>query len=134
MNLSDCHATPTQQKLNPDVYGKPDPAPASDAASLEIKEIHDPFSKWLKDRRIPFIHANPATESTIGEGIQDYTVFYQGRVVCIEAKSRTGKRTANQIAWAMIMEQQGFTVHLTRSLRECIELLEQPPLQPCSTE
>jgi len=96
---------------------KPDPKPSSDAAERETghgglqEQIRDhcraQWPEWL------VIQARPDKKSTIAEGAQDFTIFLPGcRLLCGETKAKGGKRTPEQLAWAIRMERLGHKVHL----------------------
>lgn len=88
-------------------------------------DLHNEIIKWCLSQwpRVPYIHANPVVKSTIQEGAQDFTLFYNDRAICIECKSRDGKLTQKQEIWKHEMAKQGFTVHVIRSMEEFLRLL-----------
>lgn len=89
-------------------------------------ELHKQILAWCDTQLpcVPYIHARMDQRSTIGEGCQDFTIFYRNRVFCIECKSKTGKRDGAQVVWAFLMEKQGFTVHVVRSFQQFLELVK----------
>lgn len=100
---------------------------AYDAVEYEIKGLHKPIIDWCTHQvpAVPYIHSRPDVESTIGEGVQDFTIFYKGQAICIECKSRTGKPSDKQRDWAHLMAAQGFVVHIVRDLQTFLELVRQ---------
>lgn len=96
-------------------------------AELEIRDIHKPIIDWCKNQvpTVPYINSRPDLASTIGEGVQDFTIFYKGQALCIECKSRTGKPDEHQRDWAHLMAAQGFVVHIVRSFQQFLELVNQ---------
>lgn len=92
----------------------------------EIPELHKPIIDWCRNQvpAVPFINSRPDCASTIGEGVQDFTMFYRGKVLCIECKAKNGKQSEAQRDWAHIMGRQGFTVHVIRSFAEFLELVK----------
>lgn len=103
----------------------PSECPA-DAAELEIEGLHEPLMKWCREQvpAVPFIRSRSDQPSTIGEGVHDFTLFYRKHTICIEWKSRTGKPKIKQLAWRMLMEAQGFTVHEWRSMNQFYEFIK----------
>lgn len=94
-------------------------------AEMEIPDLHKPIIDWCKNQvpAVPYINSRPDCPSTIGAGVQDFTIFYQNRVYCIECKSKTGKVDTDQRDWAHLMQAQGFTVHVIRSFQQFLELV-----------
>jgi hypothetical protein len=71
---------------------------------------------------VKFIHARTDRRSTIQVGANDLTLFLpSARVLCIECKSKTGKRTQEQLAWACEMAKLGFAVHEIRTFQQFLE-------------
>ena len=72
------------------------------------------------------ISARPDEKSTIQPGAQDMTIFMPGsRVLCLELKSKTGKRSPAQLAWAAQMRMLGHKVHCIRTVEEFLNLTRQ---------
>jgi hypothetical protein len=98
------------------------PVPA-DAAEIEVGKgglqeqiIGFCNSQWPKWK---CIYARTDKKSTIALGAHDITCFLpDGRVICVELKSKTGKLSAEQSQWAAEMKMLGHTVHVVRSLQE----------------
>jgi hypothetical protein len=94
----------------------------ADAFEEEIP-LHDDIVKWCKDNRAAYIHARTDKRSTINKGAPDFMIFFQGRLIIVECKTRTGKRTTDQLAWAMLAEVNGFTVYECRSFSEFLAIV-----------
>lgn len=99
------------------------PSP-EDAVDLEIEGLHEPIIKWCKDRGAAFIRARSDLPSTIAKGAPDFTIFYQGRVFLFECKSKTGKVKPEQLGWHIQAGNNGFIVHVIRSMSEFLELVK----------
>ncbi len=98
---------------------------AADAEPREIP-LHDKILKWCANQwpRWKVIRARPDKPSGIQVGAQDLTVFSPGgRVFCVELKSRDGKLSKQQAAWAVEMDMLGHRVHVVRSLREFLAIV-----------
>lgn len=74
--------------------------------------------------RWKIITARTDKRSTIELGAHDMTIFLPGpRTLCLELKSKTGKRTEAQLAWAAELKLCGHTVHCIRTFQEFLDLL-----------
>ena len=88
--------------------------------------LHDKIMAWCNSQhpRVKYIRARSDRESTIQVGAQDFTLFLpNGRLLCIECKSATGKLTHEQQAWSKEMEMLGHAVHVVRSMEEFMKLI-----------
>lgn len=120
---------------NQPIEGEP-PESESKLAEQIRAYCADQWPRWK------IIQARRDKRSTIAVGAQDLTVFLpQGKVLCIELKSRTGKRTEAQLAWAAEMKMCGHVVHVVRTFEEFLMLVKitlsaaslaelPPPLEP----
>lgn len=97
--------------------------PPDDAVEAEIP-LHGEIMKWCKDHNAPYVHANPYKKSRVNPGVTDFVVGYKGRVFWIEVKTRDGKRSTDQLAFAMLLEMQGLKAHVVRSMSEFLELMK----------
>lgn len=93
------------------------------APGEEIEKLHGPILKWLKDNKVPHYHARPDQESGLTKGAPDFAVFLPGKTILIECKTVEGKLSVDQLAWKMMAEQNGFTVHVVRSMDEFYALV-----------
>jgi len=99
------------------------------AVSDELK-LHDDIIAFCNSQspRWKYIHARTDQKSTIAKGACDFVIFLpNGRFVCIECKSRTGKWSTDQLAWKMEMERIGHTVHECRSMQEFFAIVNHEP-------
>lgn len=105
--------------------GPPAPAAPSQAEAREMK-LHDKIIA-LCHRQWPrwkYIRARPDEPSTIAEGAQDFTIFMpNGRTLCLECKSKTGKLSDKQRIWAKEMEMLGHTVYEVKSMDDVESIL-----------
>lgn len=88
-----------------------------DAVEREIP-LHGRIMQWLKLNNVPYIHARTDRKSGINPGAPDFAFPYRGKTFWLEIKSATGKRSRDQLAWALLAEQRGATVHVIRSWEE----------------
>ena len=101
--------------------GKPQAIP-DDAVDDEIG-LHGEIMRWLKTERVPYLHARTDKKSGIAKGAPDFVFPYRGKTFYIEVKTRTGKRSIDQLAWAMLAEHQGVIVRECRSMTEFHNIL-----------
>jgi len=101
-----------------------EPPAADDAVSEEIP-LHYEIIKWCRAQypQVPYIHARTDKRSGIAKGACDFTIFWKGKALCLELKSRTGKLSPDQVVWKLLMERQGFPVVCVRSLTEFLALV-----------
>lgn len=97
-----------------------------DAVNDEIEQLHYPIIKWCKEQvpEVPYIRARSDKESTIGKGAPDFTIFYRGRCILVECKSRTGTVSPDQIAWKMRAEAHQFNVNVVYSMSQFLDLVK----------
>jgi hypothetical protein len=99
---------------------KPNPAEEREVALHERIKAYckAQWPVWM------FIHARSDRQSTIAVGAPDFVIFLPGgHVVCLECKTRTGKLTAEQKAWAYQMNVLGHTVHEVRSFEQFLNIV-----------
>jgi hypothetical protein len=101
-------------------------------SGLEVEGIHQPIIRWCNSQfpQVPFIYHRPDKKSGITLGAPDFVILYQGRTILIEAKTRVGKLSPDQLAWKMLAEKQGFEVHVCRSMEQFMEIIENKPPAP----
>lgn len=112
---------------------RPDKNESADGCSREIEELHYPIIEFCNNQhpKWKYIHSRPDQRSTIGEGVQDFTIFAPGgRVFLIECKTRTGKPSEDQRNWAHEMEMIGWIVQIVRSYKEFLELVTPRSIVP----
>lgn len=79
---------------------------------------------WCAARNIPCGCARMDKPSTMPLGWPDMTIVLNGRVLFVECKTRTGKRTKEQQIMAMLFERQGHTIHIVRSFEDFLQLTQ----------
>lgn len=94
------------------------------AGSDDESELHRSILRECKARGWIALHGDMTrrTGRTLGE--PDIIVLASGgRVFLVECKTRTGRRSPDQIALAVLAEQLGHTVHLVRSFAEFLDVI-----------
>ncbi len=91
-----------------------------DEAELHEQIIDYCNSQWPKWK---VIRARMDKKSTLGKGVHDMTVFYPGGVLCVEAKTRTGKVSEDQRDWNFDMMRIGHSVCVIKSFEEFLNLV-----------
>ena len=96
-----------------------------DSVSKEVADLHMPIIDWCRKQNpaVPYIHARTDQQSTISIGAPDFVLFYRGRVILIECKTRTGKLKPAQLAWKLLANMQLHEFHVIRSMSEFHKLL-----------
>ena len=109
-----------QQRLAPKTR-----LPKPEDAVEEEGDLHDDILQWIREQ-VPqpaYIHARMDKRSTCNKGVPDFVILFKGRVIAIECKTRTGKRTPDQLAWGLLAEFNGFKVWECRSKSEFLEIV-----------
>lgn len=100
-----------------------DGKPPDDAVDHE-SDLHDEITAECRRRGWGFIHSRMDKPSTVGVGVCDFAIFGGGQVFLLEAKTKTGKRTPAQLAFAALMRHNSFTVHVVRSMSEVLAVFD----------
>lgn len=89
--------------------------------------LHNEIIEWIRSQhpQPAYIHARMDRKSTINKGAVDFCIFWKGRVLLIECKTRTNKRTPAQLGWALLAEMNGFHVYECRSMTEFRSIINQ---------
>lgn len=97
-----------------------------DATNNE-SELHSAIMEWIKKQHpLPaYTHARMDRKSRMTLGAPDFILLFRGRVLLIECKTKTGKRSSDQLAWALLAELNGFSVHEVRSFSQFLEVINQ---------
>lgn len=106
-----------EEKLPTEVSGSDDEREA---------DLHRRIIWWCDSQFpfVPYIHARTDKRSTIAVGAPDFAVFYKLQCLLIECKSVKGKMSVEQMAWTRRANEQGFAIHVVRSFREFLNLIE----------
>lgn len=101
-----------EMRVNPVAHSK-----SSGGVELE-SELHRQIIEECKRRGWLAVHSRMDAPTTTQLGVADFIILAPNRVLLIEAKSRTGKRTPAQLGFAMWAEKLGHKVHLVRCLSD----------------
>jgi len=100
--------------------------PADDAVPAGgEKNLHQQIEAELNNRRWLFIHSRMDMRTTVAKGVPDFQIYPPGApAFFIEAKTRTGKLSPEQMAFKFVADLSGHTVYVCRSIREVKETFE----------
>lgn len=103
------------------------PASIGEPVEQEMKLHEDIMSYCMaKSPRWMFIRARSDKRSGIAIGANDMTIFMgDGKVLCVECKSKTGKLTKEQLIWREEMRLLGHTVHEVRSMEDFFKAVKE---------
>lgn len=97
---------------------------ASDAEEFE-SELHNRIIRYCKDNGWVYFHGSMAHRTRRQIGEPDFTIVAdRGRVFFVEAKSANGKLRPEQRALQAWMLKLGHVLHVVRSMREFLKLIE----------
>lgn len=117
----------TQQQVNEAnirMHGAPDRKVVAPDAVTDESELHDEIMAYCRSKDWVCLHGSMAhrTFRTIGEC--DFQIYASdSRAFLIECKSKTGKLSPEQQAFAAQARKNGHTVHCIRSMTEFLELV-----------
>jgi hypothetical protein len=95
----------------------------SDLHNAIMEYCANRWPKWLA------IHGSMVKRSTVTTGAPDFVILAPDKTTLyIECKSKTGKRTPEQLAFAKQAEALGHTVYEVRSFEEFVSVLEDKEL------
>ena len=89
-------------------------------------KLHQDIMDWCDSQwpRWKFIHSRMDMKSTIGKGVNDFTVFGQFPLcILVECKKKDGKLDDDQRNWAHELKLLGWTVHVVRSIEEFKDII-----------
>lgn len=106
------------RRLNPEFAGPQDePRPAT--GTDDEGALHDAILAECRSRGWPVVHSRMDRPATVQVGTPDFAIALPGgRVVWLEAKTRTGKLTMPQRAWLVALERVGHACAVVRSVDE----------------
>lgn len=93
--------------------------------SLEVRDVHAPILAWLDFHQIPYVYHRTDRRSGIRQGWPDFTVLWQGKGVCIEAKRPGGKLSKKQEEVAAALNQAGISLLVTSDPNAAISFVKQ---------
>jgi hypothetical protein len=91
----------------------------------EVRDIQEPFAKWLDSEKIPYVRPRSDMESTIRKGWVDFTIIYRSSALMIETKDKDTPLTKEQKQVHAELEATGTPVLVLRNLAECVEAVRQ---------
>lgn len=98
--------------------------PVSEGCDDESK-LHDDIKKECRHRGWLFFHGSMAHRSRRTLGEPDFTICADnGRVIFVEAKTRTTKPSPVQLGVKLWAENLGHKIHVVRSLAEFLKVIE----------
>ena len=87
--------------------------------------LHDAILAHCRARRWLCVHSRMDRPTSQGLGVPDFIILAdKGRMFLVEAKSKTGKLTPEQMGFGVLCELLGHKVHLVRSLKEFLEIVQ----------
>ena len=99
--------------------------PADDAVPAGgEKALHIQIERELIRKRWLYIHSRMDMKTTTQKGVPDFQIYPPGApAFFIEAKTRVGKLSPEQVAFKFVADLSGHTVHVCRSMREVKETI-----------
>lgn len=95
---------------------------ANDASECE-SELHGQIMDECRRRGWIPLHGSMAHRSKRTLGEPDFVIPIYGRVLFVEAKTKTGKLTMEQQAYGAYLAKHGHTLHVVRSLQDFLAIL-----------
>lgn len=128
MNLSTADYLAIQARMDESKRKKI--APTETAKSLldsctKESDLHDQIRKHCNAQfpKWKYIHCRMDKRSTVDKGASDFTIFMpEGKVLSVEVKTKTGKLSTEQHAWALEMKLLNHVVHVVRSMEEFLNI------------
>lgn len=81
-------------------------------------DLHSEIAQFCRSKGWLALHGRMDRRTHRTEGEPDFTILAEGRVLFVECKSKKGKRSTAQLAFAAMALRLGHTVHEVRSLEE----------------
>ena len=105
--------------------------PADDAVKAgSEKKLHQDIERELLKMRWLYIHSRMDMKTTTQKGVPDFQIYPPSApAFFIEAKTRVGKMSPEQMAFKFVADLSGHTVHVVRSMREAAEVFNK--YKPC---
>ena len=91
---------------------------------MSERKLQTDLAEWLRARRITFHQSRMDAATTCRVGWPDFTVFWNGRALFLEAKWGKGKLSPAQVKCHAEIEDSGCRVFVVRDLAWAIELIE----------
>lgn len=93
-------------------------------AGCEVRDLHVPAQRWLKEHGLAYSYNRPDKRSTATPGVPDLAVCSPGGTVWIEFKTQTGKLSEDQQTWHFLAKRQGVKVMTVRNFNEFLALMQ----------
>lgn len=103
------------------LHGKvPQPAPIGLEPPVEDEgKLHNEIIEYCEANAWGYLHGAMSRRTHRTEGEPDFTILApEGRTVMVECKSKTGKPTKEQLAFAALAQRNGHTVYLVRNMEQ----------------
>jgi hypothetical protein len=111
----------TRQAARSRESGQPVPEDAVDRES----ELHSAILAWCNQQvpqpAVKHDRMDKASRSTPGS--PDFIIFWRGRVIIPECKTRDGKVSPAQAIWHHLAKANGFTVSIVRSMSDFLAIV-----------
>lgn len=91
----------------------------------EIKQLHEPFARFLRESGIPFVRARSDQRSTVQVGWPDFTLVLNSCAILIEFKTKDGRISPDQRRVIAELAKAGTRVHVLRDLPAAIALVQE---------
>ena len=101
--------------------------PLPDDAVEEELPLHGKIMQWCRENRAAFTHSDPRRKSRTTPGTPDFIIGYKGKVFWIEVKDREGKRSTEQLTFALLLEMNGLKADICRSWSEFLSIIGELP-------
>lgn len=93
------------------------------------RDLHDAIAAFCKARGWFFVHSRMDQKTTTATGIPDFAIAADtGKTIWVEAKTRGGKLTPQQLITLAHLKKLGHVVGVVRSMEEFAALLNPPAL------
>ena len=103
---------------------------SSAASAAKEVDLHNSIISYCKSHGYVYFHGSMAHKAMRVPGEPDFILLLPaGRVLLVEAKTRTGKLSPRQLGLKLWAEKLGHTIHVVRSMDEFMILVtSQKPL------
>ena len=91
---------------------------------MSERKLQTDLAEWLRARRITFHQSRMDAATTCRVGWPDFTVFWNGRALFLEAKWGKGKLSPAQVKCHAEIEDSGCRVFVVRDVAWAVELIE----------
>lgn len=113
--------TPEQfEQMQIRLHGKNRPAPTPPPSDPVTDEsvLHNEIIQYCEENGWAYLHGAMSTRTSRTLGEPDFQIYCPNGSFLIECKSKTGKPSPAQLAFAALARRNGHTVYLVRSLEQ----------------